>query len=151
MTILHKQRGAAAVELALMLIPLITLTLGILQYSVAMSRYNTIAKSVRDAARYLTQYAPGDSNAIAAARCLVVTGTTGSGGTCSATALVSGLTIADVSVCDSSNCADHKLQSTGRTVVNLVTVTVTGYEFKELPFLADTLAFGDVSVTMEQL
>jgi len=47
--------------------------------------------------------------------------------------------------------ADHNLQPTGRGVVDLVTVTVTGYPFTSMvPFAMPSIAFGPISATMVQ-
>ena len=63
-----------------------------------------------------------------------------------------GLTLAQITVCDATNCpADHQFQPTGSGVVNLVTVTVTGYTFTSMvPFVVPDIVFGPVSATMVQ-
>ena len=155
-----RQAGAAAVELALLFLPISVLAFGSTDMARAMQQYNTVAKATRDAARYLT-YAPGN---IDAARCLAITGSpTMSGAACSGTALLPGLTLAQVYACDESldgvdtRCANHKLQTYGTVgtansgTVHLVSVTITGYTFTSaVPFAAPTFTFGNVRSTMSK-
>lgn len=148
MTTQRRQRGVAAVELGILMIPLTILAFGITEYGRAVFQYNTIVKGVRDASRYLSQHAPGDTVRFGIAGCLAVHGNR----TCSGPALVPGLTTSLVRICDSSNCADHLNQSTGAGVVNLVTVTVDQYPFKSLvPLLVPDVHFGPIQSTMRQV
>jgi len=144
-----RQRGAAAIEFALLMLPLSILTFGVTEAGRAVYQYNTIAKSVRDAARYQTNMTPGNT---LAARCVAVTGSPAiSGSGCAGTPLLTGLTLAQTTVCDRLTCADHNLQPTGSGVVNLVSVTVTGYAFTSMvPFAMPSIAFGPIRVTMGQ-
>ena len=144
-----RQRGAAAIEFALLMLPLATLTLGVTEAGRAIYQYNTIAKSVRDAARYQSSATPGST---LAARCLAVTGSPAvNGGACTGTPLLPGLTLAQTAACDRLTCADHNLQATGRGVVNLVSITVTGYPFTSMvPFAMPSIAFGPIQATMVQ-
>jgi len=151
-----QQKGAAAVELAVLLIPLVLIAFGITEFGRAFFEYNAIAKGTRDAARFLTMKGPLDpanpsSTAdIAQARCMVTYGNPG----CTGTARVPYLTAAMVSICDSWTCpATHGAQPTGTSVVNLLTVTVTGYTFTPLvPFIMpNPLTFNDISTTMRQV
>jgi Flp pilus assembly protein TadG len=70
------------------------LALGVAEYGRALYQYNTLVKTVRDAARLLSQHNPLDavsySLAVNDARCLAVHGNTG----CTGPSLVSGLTSA---------------------------------------------------------
>ncbi|MGE5469746.1 MAG: TadE/TadG family type IV pilus assembly protein [Bacteroidota bacterium] len=143
------QRGAAAVELAILLIPLVLLAFGITEYGRAMYQYNALAKGVRSAVRQLSEYSAGDATQIGIAKCLAVYGNY----TCSGAPVAPGLTTAMVSVCDTTNCAGtHLNQSTGSGVVNLVTVTISDYPFISLvPSLVPNLTFGDISATMRQV
>ncbi len=150
-----RQSGVAAVELALLtafvLLPMVFVGIDGGRLFV---HYNTLVKSTRDAARYLTQKAPNDAASIAAARCLAVYGTTD----CTGTALAAGLTTAMVTVCDRVSCpGTHNLQPTGYGVVNLVTVTITGYQLRTWfpdwlgPRVANVVFGRDISATMEQV
>lgn len=149
-----RQRGSAAVELAiLMTFVLVPLAFGITEFGRAIYQYNAITKGVRDGARHLTQYAPGDATRISEARCLAAFGTF----TCPASgdqgALVPGLTKSNVTVRDrTTDPVTYKLQLTGRGPVNLVAVEVSGYVFNSLfPFAVPDIAFDTISATMEQV
>lgn len=151
-----KQKGAAAVELAVLLIPLVLIAFGITEFGRAFFEYNAIAKGTRDGVRSLTMKGPLDpadpssSSDITQTKCMVIYGNAG----CTGTARVPYLTAAMVSICDSWTCpATHSAQSTGTGVVNLVTVTVTGYTFTPLvPFIMpNPLTFNDISTTMRQV
>ena len=101
----NQQRGLATVELGVLMTILVPFAFGISEYGRAIYQYNAIGKGVRDAARYLSLYAPGDEVRINNAKCLAVTGTmTDADGVCSATPLVAGLTARNVSICDRTNC-----------------------------------------------
>jgi len=142
------ERGVAAVEFAIVLVPLLTLAFGVTELGRAAYQYNTVTKGVRDAARYLTTVSPGTHSLEAA--CLVVTGSpSNTGGSCDEAALVSGLTISMVSICDRVSCATtHKNQTTGRGVVDLVTVSVAGLPFSPVvSFVVDAFDFGAISST----
>jgi Flp pilus assembly protein TadG len=144
------QRGAAAIELGLLTLPLAALTFGTTEFGRALQQYNTVAKNVRDAARYQSTGTPGDT---LAARCLALSGTAANNGSgCSGTPLLPGLTLAQITVKDRvSDPTTHNLQATGRGVVNLVTVTITGYQFTSMvPFAMPSVTFGPISATMVQ-
>jgi len=142
------QRGVATIEAAFLLIPLIILLLGIAELGRVFYQYNTIAKATRDGARYLSMMAPGTGHATA--RCLVVTGSA----SCAGSPLVEGLDVAQVSICDATTCpATHaNVEADGGVpVMNLVTVTVTGY--RSANFVQVVLPFFDfepISTTMRQ-
>lgn len=151
-----KQKGAAAVELAVLLIPLVLIAFGTTEFGRAFIEYNAIAKGTRDGVRFLTMKGPlnpadpTSASDITQAKCMVAYGNPG----CTGTARVPYLTAAMVSICDSWTCpATHAAQPTGTSVVNLVTVTVTGYTFTPLvPFIMpDPLTFNDISTTMRQV
>jgi hypothetical protein len=114
-----------------------------------MYQYNAIAKATRDGVRYLSGRGPGMDHD--AATNLVVCGQTGA---CGSTSLVPGLTAAMVSICDAvtPGCeTTHASQPTGVGVVNLVTVTVTGYQFTSLlPFIVPSMTFNSIGTTMRQ-
>jgi len=142
------RRGIAAVELGLLIAPLVLLTFGITEYGRAAQDYSKIVKSARDAARYLTLHAPGDAASIAVAKNLAVYGST----TPTGTALVTGLSTAKVAVADSSSDPSLYLQPTGNGNVNLVRVRITGVQFTSMvPALISNLVFGPISVTMGQV
>lgn len=68
-----KQHGVALVEFALVLPLLLLLSFTVTEYGRALYQYNTLTKSVRDAARYLSTQNPGTK--ITEAKNLVVYGT----------------------------------------------------------------------------
>ncbi|MGH8729193.1 MAG: TadE/TadG family type IV pilus assembly protein [Burkholderiales bacterium] len=152
MRVLGKERGAALIELGISLPLLLLIVFGITEFGRAIFEYNTLAKATRDATRFLSTRAPGDTAAIADAECLAVHGNP----TCSGPALVSGLTTAMVSVCDALSCpATHQAQGTA-PVINLVTVTIGGannpFPFDSvIPFVLADINFGAISVTMKQV
>jgi PAB1-binding protein PBP1 len=146
------QRGVAAIEAAFLLIPLIILLLGIAELGRVFYQYNTIAKGTRDSARYLSMMAPGTGHA--AAKCLVVTGSP----SCAGSPLVEGLDVGQVSICDATTCPQTHASveaDGGVPVMNLVTVTVTGY--RSVNFVPSSLLFSlpffdfeEISTTMRQ-
>jgi len=156
-----RQRGVAAVEFAMLLVPMLILGFGIVEYGRAVYQYNTIVKSVRSAVRVLSQQSPDDSGyaaRISQAKCLAVFGNE----SCSGKALASGLTVSNIKVCDrvgSSECGDltqndFKNVATGQGTINLVMVRVSGYQFAflGLPFVStvSSLNFGPVQAVMRQ-
>ena len=155
---LNLQRGVAAVELGLLLVPLIWIVFGISEYGRAFYEYNTIVKNARSAARYLTLVAPGNTTEITKAKNLVVYGNTTGG-----TKLVAGLSISNVYVCDSKvsdgllcKADEQAMQFTGSGNVNLVKVMVKNVTFASLvpglvPGLDSGLVFGPISLTMAQV
>lgn len=142
--------GVAALEFALLIVPLVMFTLTTVEASRALYYYNTLLKSTRDAARYLTMQAPGTS--IDEAKCLAVYGNT----TCSGTAVVPGLTVGMVGVSPAAvqMCTDAGHEDCFGTM-DLVKVRVSGYQFRTMmvPLLPDTIGtftFGEVATSMRQ-
>jgi Flp pilus assembly protein TadG len=141
------QRGVAAIEFALLATLLLTLTLGAAEFGRALYQYNTVVKNTRAAVRYLSAYAPGNSAAAQAAANLVVYGTTTAGNT----PLVPGLRTSLVSVQDATNDDAHALVGTGRGVIDLVTVTVSGLHFVPLAsWVLPAFTYAPISATMRQ-
>lgn len=127
-------RGAATVEFALLVIPLLLLGFGGAEYGRALYQYNALVKSVRDSARYLSQYAPTvpATYPTSQAKCLAVFGNTA----CTGAALAPGLTTSMVYICDSltqeTGCqasSQYSNVSTGSGFINLVEVGIIGYPF----------------------
>ena len=161
--LLRKQRGAAVVEFAILLIPLLILGFGTVEYGRAIYEYNTLVKSVRSAARMLSKHSPGDA-AYAThreeARCLSVFGNSA----CAqgSKALATGLTKSNIKICDRiswSDCAgtaqsNFEDVATGSGNINVVVVRVSGYRFTllGLPFMgnANGLDFGPIEAVMRQ-
>lgn len=126
---LHKQRGVAAVELALIIVPMLILCFGITEVGRALYYYNGLVKATRSAVRYLAAYPPAGATADSTrleARSLALCGQK----VCSGNdELVPGLTLAQISVCDPLSCSSTHSNiptATGMGSVNLVTVTIGG-------------------------
>ena len=136
----QRERGVATTEFALALPMLLMIMLPILEFGRAYYQYNTIAKSVRQAARYLSVRSPGiDTDK---ARNIVVYGNPAGSGT----PLVPGLSL--------SNVPAPTYGTTGSyPVLNTVTVTVTGFTFlplvKGVSWIAfDNITFGSIQATL---
>ncbi len=144
----NKQSGAVLVELALLMLPLLLLVFGITEYGRAVYQYNTLAKGVRDGARFLSQYEPGHADRILQARSLVVCGKTD----CDASdPLVPGISLSNVAVRDRTSDPTLNLQSTGRGVVNLVRIEVSGFTFRSaVSAIVPDVTFGPIQATMVQ-
>lgn len=135
-----RQKGVALVEFAFVLPLLLVLSLLAAELGRAVYRYNTTAKAVRDAVRYLSVQTPGTH--ITEARNLVVYGNKAGTGPL----LDSALTAANV--------PDPTWQTAGSDpLINTVTVRVSGYQFR--PMIANmfgasfaVITFSDISATM---
>lgn len=149
-----KMRGAATVELALLLIPLLLLVLGVAEYGRALYQYNTLVKSVRDSARFLSQYNPADASyPLADARCLALYGNICSGGT---TPLAPGLTSSMVKIIPVPPATNPVTTPLG-TTMQMVEVRIENYQFtfalnpsSLLGGGAATMTFPTISATMRQ-
>lgn len=115
------QRGVAVVEFALVLPMLLVLTFITTEFGRAMYQYNTIAKSVRDAARYLSIQLPNTK--INEARNLIVYGKTAV--TDADPPLALGLATSQVPTPTWQNAGSDP-------VITTVTVQVTGYTFNSM-------------------
>lgn len=153
MTRSARQRGVAAIEFAILVPVMLLIVFGITEFGRAFYQYNSLTKSVRDGVRYLSMRAPGAGHDVAA--CLAVHGNQ----TCEGPALVPGLSTSMVSVCDAINCpGTHSAVSTGTGVVNLVTLSISGYQFVSainaqlgaVTIGAPDMAFDPISATMRQ-
>ena len=126
----NNQKGAALVELALILPLLLLLTFITTEFGRAMYEYNAITKSTRAAVRYLSYQTPRTQ--IEQAQNLMVFGSLVN----TDTPLVRGLTLANV-----QNCCTWDVT----TNINTVTVRVTGYTYRPLFSSVFGLPFGDTS------
>jgi Flp pilus assembly protein TadG len=132
MTRARLQRGTALIELALALPFLLVMTFVITEFGRAIYHYDTLTKSVRDAARYLSMQTPNTH--VSQAQNLVVYGTTATG----TTPLVPGLTTSMVS-------ASWPAATGANPPIYTVTVTVSGYTFTSMFLTAFGLPFGTVN------
>ena len=139
-------RGVAVIELALLLAPLLVMLFGVAELGRAFYTYNTLAKTVRDAARHLSQHGPGDALIAAQARCLAVYGNT----ECSGDVLAPGLRVEHVVLCDATLCtATHAGLSTGLGAVNLVTVGIAQYAWTSVvQWVVPDMRFNTIAVTL---
>lgn len=144
----HRQNGVALIEFALVLPFLLLLAFITTEYGRALYQYNTLAKSVRDAVRFLSIHDPDTMTT--QARNLVVYGNVTNTGA----PLVPGLDINYV------KAPTWQLSGAG-PVINTVTVTVRGCAtsadpcYKFVPFYSGAFGitfgeinFADISATM---
>jgi Tfp pilus assembly protein PilX len=145
------QRGAALVEAAILLIPLLIIVLGIAEGGRMFFQYNSIAQSTRDAARYLSTVEAGNAyGQHDIAKCLAVYGNVNyETRECVGTdPLVPGLSTSNVVITEESGVT---ALGTGGPVMNLVKVTVE--HFTPQPFIdivMPSFEFGPISTTMRQ-
>jgi Flp pilus assembly protein TadG len=151
---LRRQHGVAMLELAICLPLLITLVFGITEFGRAIFLYDTLAKSARDAARFLAVRDPSSPGAVSDAKCMAVYGNPN----CAGSPLAAGLTTAMVSVCYAADpsCAANFQSQGASPVINLVGVTIGGantpYAFTSvIPSVVPSFNFGAISVTMRQV
>ncbi len=135
-----RQQGVALVEFAFMLPLLLVLSLAATELGRAVYRYNTTAKAVRDAVRYLSVQTPGTHTT--EARNLIVYGNLAGTGALLDPALTA------------ANVGAPTWQTAGSDpLINTVTVRVTGYRFRPLfgSVFGTTFAsftFSDITATM---
>jgi Flp pilus assembly protein TadG len=138
----NRQQGVALVEFAFVLPLLLVLSLVSTELGRAVYRYNTTAKAVRDAVRYLSVQTPGTH--VTEARNLIVYGNVAGTGPMLDTAL------------GTANVPDQNIswQAAGSNpLINTVTIRVSGYQFRPLVtnvFGAQfpAITFNDISATM---
>lgn len=130
-----RQKGTAIVEFALILPLLLLLTFITTEFGRAIYQYNIISKSVRDAVRYLSVQTPG-THTVETKNLVVYGNTAGTG-----TPLALGLT--------STQVLTPTWQTAGSNpLINTVTVTVSGYQFKPLFGSVFGLSFAGTSGTI---
>ena len=131
-------RGAAIVEFALVLTLMLLITAGIFEFARAFQYYDALAKSTRDAARYMSvaPKATISSVAVGNAKDLVVTAA-------NAANLSPILTTAEVVVtCTPAACADG-------TAPTDVEVSISGYSINiggVMPFVSGTTSYTGVAL-----
>lgn len=165
----NRQRGVEGIELALVLPLLLAICFAITEFGRGIYTYNTLAKSARTAARYLSTQAQGNqivgtTTTWATARHLAVCGYPDycTDPTGDHPPLAPALTADMVVICDASNCPAN-LNQGSYPAINTVTVNITGYTFTPvLDLLGFTrfytggtgsitsISFGGISVTMRQ-
>lgn len=135
-----KHKGAVAIEFALvMTFILVPLFLGTVELGRLLYQYNTIAKSVRDSAKYLSAVAdtvPNYSTYKSDAVCLVVYGNID----CNGSPLATDLEKATIIISSPTNVPGIKV----------VMVSVTGYQASFITNFFEALNFNNISVSMRQ-
>ncbi len=135
----HHEQGVAAVEFAIVLLPLLSIAFGAAEYGRAIYQYNTLVKSVRSAVRLISAtspLSPGYATKVTEAKCLAVYGNS----TCTGSPLAPGLAVSNVKVCDKVNWSDcpGTTQATYGAVpvavgtIDLVAVRISGYTYQYL-------------------
>ena len=128
---MKRQQGTAMVEFALILPMLLILTFTVTELGRAFYQYNVLAKSVREAARYLSVRAAGVD--VAKAKNIIVYGKPGGG----SSPVVPGLSL--------SNVPDPVWSSAGTfPAFNTVTVSITGYRFTPLATSVFGIGFNNI-------
>lgn len=136
----RKQQGVAAVELALIMVPMLTLCFGITELGRALYCYNGLVKATRGAVRYLAANPTASETEV---KNLALCGALTCGDP-----LAPGLTLAQISV------ATYSSIPTGQGSADLVSVTIGGtgaaaYEFTSLvPWVVPSFTFAPVTTTM---
>lgn len=143
------QSGLMLVELAVIGSLMVVLLFACIEFGRALTHYKQLVAQVEAAARYLATRTPGTGSAEAA--CLVRYGVIAT--SCSGTPLLPGLDTATVTVTDAtSSAATQRRQrtSTNNTDltgmrVNLVTVRLSGYQYRLVATGILASIFGDVT------
>ncbi len=155
------QRGVAAVEFAIVLLPLLIISFGAAEYGRAIYQYNTLTKSVRSAVRMVSSssaLSPGYPALVSQAKCMAVYGNIG----CTGTPLAPGLALTHVKICDrvnSDGCAGTSqtdylnVPATGMNI-DLVAVRISGYTYQYLglPIVtpSSSVNFSNIEAVMMQ-
>lgn len=148
----RRQRGIAAVELAIVLPLLLTIVFGVTELGRAMYQYDALTKAARSAARYLSVYDPADPDVRARAVNMAVCGAP----SCTArAALAPRLSAAHVAIADAKSDPALASLPTGEGTIDLVRVTIgapaTPYAFDPLvPFITPRITFGPIVALMPQ-
>lgn len=138
---LRRQRGVAAVELALVLPVLLLLSLTTTEVGRAVYHYGVLTHSVRQAVRYLSTQTPGEG--VETARKLVIYGNPEGTGT----PLLPGLSATQVP-------APSWTYLGAAPPIQVVTVRVTGYRFQSMlsgflgQALLGSITFSDITASM---
>jgi Flp pilus assembly protein TadG len=143
-------RGAIAVEFGLVTLVLVPIVLGVVEFGRALYAYDTLAKSVRSAARYLSVGEPASASRQLEAKCIVVTGSpTVSGGACSGTPQLPGLNTGMVTIYEPSTSDAVRAIATGSGSLDAVSVSVSSYPLSQIAsILYSGFSIGPVSVTV---
>ncbi|HYN54195.1 MAG TPA: TadE family protein [Methylotenera sp.] len=146
-------RGVAAVEFTILMAFLYApLVLGTVEIGRVLFQYNTLVKSVRDSARYISLYSatgPNYAMQVTIAKCMAAFGNTG----CTGNPIVSGLTTGNILIGNDGSGTPIDAGSAGTVALKLITVRVSGYQLSYITniFISGGFkAFNDISATMRQ-
>ncbi len=152
-----RARGAAAVEMAIVAIPLMLMVVAALEFGRAMVTYNSLVKATRDAARHLSGFDPntGVDYPMTLATNRVLYGTDAP----QASPQIEGLTAAMVRICDRAHnngcrAGSFGLVSTATGQMALVRVEIVGYVFQPIfPgfHIMGTVTFEPIGTTLRQV
>lgn len=151
---IRKQKGVAAVELAIILIPMLILCFGITELGRALYQYNGLVKATRTGVRYLSQQSFGGTDAEAIRLKGKSLTLCGYDDCASKPPLATGLTLDMISVCDPVSCAGtHDNVPTGEGPTDLVSVYINAgsnkFSFTSLvPWVIPDISFSRISTTM---
>ena len=116
-----QERGQSLIEFAMVLPILLLLAMGTIEFGRAYYQYNTLSKSVREGARYMSMHGYTTAEQTNAKRMACHGNTTGSGTPC-----VPGLTTGNIAVTSRGG------GTTLATPPQWIKVAVTGYNFQPL-------------------
>lgn len=151
----RRTHGAIAIEFALVVMFVIPLVLGVVEFGRSLYAYDILAKSVRSAARHL---AVGENDQSLAegvtrhreARCIVLTGSPALSGTACALSIQLPLLTDDMItiLVPSANGAVNDIV-TGSGTMDIVTVSVAGYPLSQIAAIVyPDLSFGPISASV---
>ncbi len=143
----NRCRGAAAIELALILMVMVSLTVGTIEVGRALYAYETLAKGARTAARYLSVGEPESGPRQVNAKNIVVYGTETAG----TTPLLPNLTTSMVFILEPIANPEVNSVDAGSPAgaMNMVTVSISGYPIS--PWMASVfpgITLETISVTV---
>jgi Flp pilus assembly protein TadG len=143
----NTMRGLATLEFVLLMsFAYAPMLLGTVEIGRILYQYNSIVKSVRDSARYISLYSatdPSYATQVTNAKCLAAFGNTA----CTGSPIAPGLTAGQVTI------ATSNAGGAGSAVIKLVTVQVSGYQLGYVTTVfvnGGFKAFNNISVAMRQ-
>ncbi len=142
------QQGVAAIELALIIMLMVSLTMGTVEVGRALQSYDILTKSVRAAARYYTTLNDATLT-IAQRKALAKCVAAYANPACTAPPVVPGVTDASFTVLDPFTDDVVKLIASGSGTFDLVTVSIASYAFTPLvSSVFPAITLGPISVTV---
>lgn len=149
-------RGAVAVELALLSVPLILMILAGIEFARVVLTYDQLVKVTRDGARYLSGFDPtvAAEYPVSLARARMVYGAPSG-----AQPVVPGLSTGIIQICDRIDSAacpgqDFSNVATGTGAINLVRVQIVGFIYQPIfpvGSIIGPITFEPIGTTMRQV